>query len=72
MVVAAARYPLSFLPVSTVIMGTKSVSQADSNFGKVPGGRLAPQSLQRIADTQLELGLGSRSQRMFRRLGISR
>jgi aryl-alcohol dehydrogenase-like predicted oxidoreductase len=72
MVVAAARYPLSFLPVSTVIMGTKSVSQADSNFGKVPGGRLSPQSLQRIADTQLELGLGSRPQRMLRRLGLSR
>jgi aryl-alcohol dehydrogenase-like predicted oxidoreductase len=71
MVVAAARYPLSFLPVATVIMGTKSVAQADSNFGKVPGGRLSPQSLQRIADTQVDLELGSRWQRMLRRLRLS-
>jgi len=72
MVVAAARYPLSFAPVSTVIMGTKSASQADSNFGRVPGGRLSPESLRRIRDTQVELSLGLRWQRVLRRIGLAR
>lgn len=72
MVVAAARYPLSFPQVSTVILGTKSVSQADSNFGKVPGARLSSQSLERISDTQVELGLGLRWQRLLRRFGLAR
>jgi aryl-alcohol dehydrogenase-like predicted oxidoreductase len=72
MVAAAARYPLSFPEVSTVIMGTKSLAQADSNFGKVPGGRLSMQSLERITETQVELGLGTLWQRMLRRFGLSR
>jgi myo-inositol catabolism protein IolS len=54
---AAARYPLSFSEVSTVIMGTKNVNQADSNFGVVPGKRLSAQALDRVARTQDELGL---------------
>jgi aryl-alcohol dehydrogenase-like predicted oxidoreductase len=72
MVAAAARYPLSFPEVATVIMGTKSRAQADSNFGKVPGGRLSMQALQRITAAQVELGLGMRWQRMLRRVGLSR
>ena len=72
MVAAAARYPLSFPQVSTVIMGTKSREQADANFGQVPGGRLSLQDLQRIAATQVELGLGLRWQRMLRRFGLAR
>jgi aryl-alcohol dehydrogenase-like predicted oxidoreductase len=72
MVVAAARYPLSFSPVSTVIMGTKSVSQAESNFGDVPGGRLSPENLRRIRDTQVELSLGLRWPRILRRFGLAR
>jgi aryl-alcohol dehydrogenase-like predicted oxidoreductase len=71
MVAAAARYPLSFAPVSTVILGTKSVSQADSNFGQVPGKRLSASSLERIRATQLDLGLGSRWPRMLRKLGLA-
>jgi len=71
MVVAAARYPLSFREVSTVILGTKSVAQAESNFGQVPGGRLSAASLEQIRDTQIELGLGSRWPRMLRRLGLA-
>jgi aryl-alcohol dehydrogenase-like predicted oxidoreductase len=66
MVVAAARYPLSFADVSTVILGTKSVRQADSNFGQVPGGTLSPASMQQLRDLQLELGLGSRWRRLMR------
>jgi aryl-alcohol dehydrogenase-like predicted oxidoreductase len=71
MVAAAARYPLSFAPVSTVILGTKSVSQADSNFGLVPGSRLSEASLERIRATQLDLGLGSRWPRALRKLGLA-
>ncbi|MCP5327340.1 MAG: aldo/keto reductase [Sinobacteraceae bacterium] len=57
MVVAAARYPLSFPEVSTVILGTKSVSQADSNFGKVPGSPLSTAALQQVFREQKALGL---------------
>lgn len=71
MVAAAARYPLSFPAVSTVIMGTKTVSQADSNFGTVPGTTLSPASLKRVHDLQIELGLGDRWQRWRRRFGLS-
>ena len=67
MVVAAARYPLSFADVSTVILGTKSATQADSNFGQVPGGTLSSPSLERVRDLQVELELGSRWRRALRR-----
>jgi myo-inositol catabolism protein IolS len=70
MVVAAARYPLSFPEVSTVIMGTKSVSQAESNFGTVPGKELSADSLARVRALQVELGLGDRWQRLRRRFGL--
>ncbi|HUQ10635.1 MAG TPA: aldo/keto reductase [Steroidobacteraceae bacterium] len=71
MVVAAARYPLSFADVATVILGTKSARQADSNFGQVPGGTLSTESLARVRSTQLELGLGSRWRRVWRRWGLA-
>lgn len=71
MAVAAARYPLSYADVSTVILGTKSPSQADSNFGKVPGGTLSAASLKQVADTQLQLGLGSPWRRVLRRWGLA-
>ncbi len=70
MVAVAARYPLSFPEVSTVIMGTKSVSQANSNFGVVPGSVLSEGSLARIRELQVELGLGNRWQRLRRRFGF--
>lgn len=57
LLVAAARYPLSFTETSTVILGTKTAAQADINFGQVPGGMLSTAVLQRIATTQQELGL---------------
>jgi myo-inositol catabolism protein IolS len=71
MVVAAARYPLSFADVATVILGTKSARQAESNFGQVPGGTLSAESLARVRRTQLELGLGSRWRRVWRRWGLA-
>lgn len=57
MTAAAIEYPLSFPEVSTVILGTKNVAQADSNFGRAPGRRLSLQALQRVAQLQAELGL---------------
>ena len=48
MVAAAARYPLSFDEVSTVIMGTMNVEQARSNFGEIPGGRLSAAAMARM------------------------
>jgi myo-inositol catabolism protein IolS len=71
MAVAAARYPLSFPEVSTVILGTKNVAQADSNFGKVPGAGLSPENLEKIRSLQIELGLGDRWPRLMRRFGLS-
>jgi aryl-alcohol dehydrogenase-like predicted oxidoreductase len=71
MVKAAAGYPLSFPQVSTVIMGTKSVSHASSNFGEVPGTRLSQQTLARISDLQYEMRLGSRLNRTLRKFGIA-
>lgn len=60
MVVAAARYPLSFPETSTVILGTRNALQADSNFGLVSGLPLSTVSLERIHDLQIEMGLRSR------------
>jgi len=54
---AAARYPLSFAATSTVLLGTKTEAQARFNFGKVPGGRLSEDNLQRIQSAQKQLGL---------------
>jgi aryl-alcohol dehydrogenase-like predicted oxidoreductase len=71
LLLAAARYPLSFSEVSTVIMGTKNARQADSNFGLVPGKRLSAGSLERVARLQDELGLWgfrARLERGWRRL----
>lgn len=69
--VAAARYPLSFPEVSTVLMGTKNLRQADSNFGQVPGEGLSAGSLERIRELQASMGLGSRWPRLLRRLGLA-
>jgi aryl-alcohol dehydrogenase-like predicted oxidoreductase len=72
MVTGAARYPLSFAEVSTVILGTKSRAQADSNFGVVPGATLSPEALARVAQVQKDLGLtagwSSRVKQSLRRL----
>jgi len=71
MVAAAGRYPLSFAAVSTVVLGTKSAKQADSNFGAVPGGRFTGDELARIRDTQVALSLGSAWRRALRRFGLA-
>lgn len=66
MVRAAVAYPLSFPEVSTVLLGTKNVKQADANFGDIPGARLTPESLGRVIALQDELDAGDR--RSFRSL----
>ena len=63
LLVAAARYPLSFPEVSTVILGTKNGEQADTNFGVVPGGVLSTDTRRQIRARQRELGLLRRSLR---------
>ncbi len=57
LLVAAARYPLSFAETSTVILGTKTVAQAQLNFGEIPAGTLSEQALQKITALQTSLGL---------------
>jgi myo-inositol catabolism protein IolS len=57
MAAGAARYPLSFAVTSTVIMGAKSVGQAEQNFGFIPGGVLGEEALAQVREVQGELGL---------------
>jgi aryl-alcohol dehydrogenase-like predicted oxidoreductase len=65
MMVGAASYPLSFNEVSTLILGTKSVKQADTNFGVVPGTRLSDASLMRIQEVQREMRAFKRKDRII-------
>lgn len=66
MLAAAARYPLSYPEVSTMVIGTRSEAHARIDFGDLPGGRLSTDSLRRIAELQLQLGLWSRRERLLR------
>lgn len=53
----AARYPLSFPEVSTVVLGTKSAEQSVANFGTASGATLPVEALERIYREQQALGL---------------
>lgn len=64
MTVGAACYPLCFEEVSTVVLGTKSVRHADTNFGIVPSKRLSHVSLKRVLELQREMGLFDRRGRI--------
>ena len=71
---AAVAYPLSYPEVSSVLLGTKTAAQAESNFQQLPGARLSTASLQRIMALQEEMDKGGRrSLRTFARraLGLS-
>lgn len=70
LVLAAARYPLTFPEVSTVLLSTKTVSQADINFGEIPNDTLDAATLVRIAQVQkqLRLGIPHPARRLFTRL----
>jgi aryl-alcohol dehydrogenase-like predicted oxidoreductase len=65
MAIGAARYPLSFPEVSTVLMGTKSGAQAQANFGAVPGATLPSAILLQVYREQQALGLHSRGRAML-------
>lgn len=54
---AAIGYPLSFPEVSSVVVGVKKVWEADANFGRVPGYRLNPAEMAKVAALQQSLGL---------------
>lgn len=54
---AALAYPLAFPEVSTVIVSTKSISQADNNFRARTGSCLSSEDLVRIERIQRDLGL---------------
>jgi aryl-alcohol dehydrogenase-like predicted oxidoreductase len=69
MLLGAARYPLAFRETSTLILGTKTVTQADLNFGSVPATQLSPALLETIAQTQARLRLGQESGIAQRTLG---
>lgn len=68
MTVGAACYPLCFQEVSTVLLGTKTVAQAEVNFGKVPDSRLSKPCLDRIGALQRKLGLLDRRGRVLDRV----
>jgi len=57
---AAVAYPLSFPEVSTVLLGTKNLREAQINFGETPGTRLSAESMRRVAALQDELDAGDR------------
>ncbi len=63
---AAVAYPLSYPEVSSVLLGTKTAAQAESNFQQLPGARLSTASLRRIMALQEEMDKGGR--RSFRSL----
>lgn len=63
---AAVAYPLSYPEVSSVLLGTKTAAQAESNFRDLPGARLTTASLSRILALQDEMDAGGR--RSFRAL----
>jgi aryl-alcohol dehydrogenase-like predicted oxidoreductase len=57
---AAVAYPLSYPEVSSVLLGTKTAAQAESNFQQIPGARLSAASLRRILTLQDEMDAGGR------------
>lgn len=65
MIVGAACYPLCFRETSTVVLGTKSVKHADTNFGVVPGLRLSNESLERVQALQRKMRLYDRKGRVI-------
>lgn len=68
MVRGAVSYPLSFPEVSTVILGTKTLEQANENFGGMANCFLEQGTLKRVEATQRKLGLFHRKERVLRRL----
>ena len=60
MVRASVAYALSFAGVSSVLLGTKTTAQAETDFGQIPGTRLSARSLDRVLAVQDALDAGDR------------
>jgi len=54
---AAIGYPLSFPEVSNVVVGVRRVWEAEENFGRTAGYRLAASELEKVGELQSQLGL---------------
>lgn len=68
---AAARYPLAWQEVSTVLVGTRTLAQAEENFSSIAGRPLPPEILRQVQQVQESLSLfdgGGRFQNALRRL----
>ncbi len=66
MVSGAVSYPLSFPEVSTVILGTKTLTQSTENFGQLAGRVLGFETLKRVEMVQRNLGFFHRKERITR------
>jgi aryl-alcohol dehydrogenase-like predicted oxidoreductase len=60
MVRASVAYALSFAGVSSVLLGTKTTAQAETDFGQIPGTRLSARTLDRVLAVQDALDAGDR------------
>jgi myo-inositol catabolism protein IolS len=60
MVRAAVAYALSYPEVSTVLLGTKTAAQAESNFADIPGARLSVDDLEHVLRVQDDMDAGRR------------
>lgn len=61
---AATRYPLAWNEVSSVVVGTRTLSQAEENFSRISNDRLSAETLQRIQKLQRALDLFDRRGRL--------
>lgn len=64
---AAAAWPLSLPEVSCVVLGLRSATQAEGNFGSGAGAPPDQADLDRIAELQRELGLRQKPRPLWRR-----
>lgn len=55
--IGAARYPLAWPEVSTVLIGTRTLAQAEENFSQISGRPLPPEVLDRIQTAQRSLDM---------------
>lgn len=60
MTLGAARYPLAWPEVSTVLVGTRTLAQAEENFSEIAGRPLPAETLQRIQAVQRSLDMYDR------------
>ncbi len=57
MTLGAARYPLAWPEVSTVLVGTRTLSQAEENYSRIAGYPVPPEILHQVQKVQKSLDL---------------